>query len=213
MRGSTKSTAKAAAAGGGGARAGGSDKHKRPSRSRKAAAAVAAAAAAASSPSAAQTLASRSPSSLENDKEAGGDGHDDDAAAATGMRSKLTAMHARYGAQLNFLVVEFTKMEVQLSLEVGGATVSCALVVAVVVSCFSLCVSLTAGSEGWIVDKARKSMRYLSAFYYLATRTREAFFFSAFLASVWHVLPKRPVCFRVCTYVLYMIYVYTIHDI
>lgn len=30
-------------------------------------------------------------------------------------------MHAKFGGELSFLVTEFTKMEAQLSLEVGGA--------------------------------------------------------------------------------------------
>lgn len=46
----------------------------------------------------------------------------DHGAAAAAVRSKLVAMHARFRGELSFLVTEFTKMEVQLSLEVGVAT-------------------------------------------------------------------------------------------
>lgn len=70
---------------------------------------------------------SRPSSPVTNAEEAVDDGHDDDTAVE--MRSRLTSMHARYGTQLNFLVVEFTKMEVQLSLEVGSTVIKCCVLV------------------------------------------------------------------------------------
>lgn len=40
------------------------------------------------------------------------------------MQARVTAMQANYGAQLEYLVTEFTKLEAQLSREVGLAEVS-----------------------------------------------------------------------------------------
>lgn len=85
-------------------------KAKRPSRSRKAAAVTAA-----TTKITGHSMlpaASSSSSALLRDEPA--DGHDDNAE----MRARLTAMQARYGAELHFLVTEFSKMEAQLSTEV-----------------------------------------------------------------------------------------------
>lgn len=81
------------------------EKPKRPSRARKAAAV---AAVGRDSPA--------STSCLKKHAAAEG-GHD-----AAAVLARLTAMHARFGGELSFLVAEFTKMEAQLSLEVGGAS-------------------------------------------------------------------------------------------
>eukprot|EP00903_Cladosiphon_okamuranus_P014105 g13111.t1 len=81
------------------------DKPKRPSRARKEATAEAPGCVRPASTSAGK------------DEEGRGDGHD----AAAEARVRLAAMHARFGGELSFLVTEFTKLEAQLSLEVGGA--------------------------------------------------------------------------------------------
>ncbi|CAM9175611.1 unnamed protein product, partial [Scytosiphon promiscuus] len=91
--------------------AGAASKAKRPSRSRKAAAA------AAESNSTGHDILpeASSSSSLPRSDEPGDNDHDDENAE---MRSRLTAMQVRFGAELHFLVTEFTKMEAQLSVEV-----------------------------------------------------------------------------------------------
>ncbi|CAB1116818.1 unnamed protein product [Ectocarpus sp. CCAP 1310/34] len=60
------------------------------------------------------------PASRSLEEEHGGDQAGDDDAAE--MRSRLTTMQDRFGAQLHFLVTEFTKLEAQLSLEWTGST-------------------------------------------------------------------------------------------
>ncbi|CAM9548611.1 unnamed protein product [Ectocarpus sp. 13 AM-2016] len=101
-----------------GAETGESVRPKRLSRPRKAAAAAGKTAAAATG----RSLSSSSPlapASRSLEEEQGGDqaGHDD----AAEMRSRLTTMQDRFGAQLHFLVTEFTKLEAQLSLECTGS--------------------------------------------------------------------------------------------
>ncbi|CAM9595980.1 unnamed protein product [Ectocarpus sp. 8 AP-2014] len=91
---------------------------KRLSRPRKAAAAAGKTAAAATERSLSSSPLAPASRSLE--EEQGGDQAGDDDAAE--MRSRLTTMQDRFGAQLHFLVTEFTKLEAHLSLECTGST-------------------------------------------------------------------------------------------
>ncbi|CAN0019151.1 unnamed protein product [Ectocarpus sp. 8 AP-2014] len=101
-----------------GAETGATVRPKRLSRPRKAAAATGKTAAAATggSFSSSSPLA---PASRSLEEQQGGDQAGDDDAAE--MRSRLTTMQGRFGAQLHFLVTEFTKLEAQLSLECTGS--------------------------------------------------------------------------------------------
>ncbi|CAN0203612.1 unnamed protein product, partial [Ectocarpus sp. 12 AP-2014] len=101
-----------------GAETGATVRPKRLSRPRKAAAAAGKTAAAATGRS--LSLSSPlAPASRSLEEEQGGDQAGDDDVAE--MRSRLTTMQDRFGAQLHFLVTEFTKLEAQLSLECTGS--------------------------------------------------------------------------------------------